>query len=520
MGKLYDVVIAGAGPVGLQLACELALARASVLVLERNAHPNSPWKSYPLGRRALNIPSMEGFYRRGLLDKVLASPEQSAPARAIPGFKFGGIFAGIMLNANQFEANRFKYRLPGPAFLSPTPTSMEQVEATLARRAEELGVTIQRGVGFTKIKEEHEDSIVVEAGDNQSFQGRWLVGCDGARSAVRSAAHIELQGTRPKFTGYAIHCDLDHPDQLRMGFNRTETGMYAALPESLYLVDFDDGAFDRNSELTHEHLQSVFSRISGLPDVNITKVHLASTFTDRAMQAAHYRKGRVLLVGDAAHFHGPLGGQGLNIGLGDAMNLGWKLGSAVRQEQAAASPRDCQVAVNSLIDTYEKERHPIGAAVLESTRAQVAAMVPGPHGAAIHAVLRNLVSTKDGTNMCIDTLWGLSQRYQLGEEKAHTHPVIGCSAPDFEFVDGSRLGSKLASGQGLFIDFENDGTLQSSLRSEELEQVQFVGMAAKNQLGLRAMLVRPDGIVAWVAESDVEPDVDTAKAALRKWFNN
>ncbi|KFA69875.1 hypothetical protein S40285_08656 [Stachybotrys chlorohalonatus IBT 40285] len=519
MSKLYDVIIAGGGPVGLQLACELALARASVLVLEANVSRESPWKVHPLGRRALNVPSIETFYRRGLLDKILDSPQPPSSARQIPGFKFGGIFAGIMLNAQKFDMTRHRCCLPGPALRPPTPTTTEHVENVLTERAESLGVVIRRGLAFNRIIAENKNSISVMASDEQEFRGRWLVGCDGARSAVRGAAGITMTGTDPKFTGYAVHCDLDHPEMLKPGFNRTDTGMYAALPESLYLVDFDDGAFDRTQELTHEHLQAVFHRTSGRADVNITKVHLASTFTDRAKQATTYRKGRVLLAGDAAHFHGPLGGQGLNAGLGDAMNLGWKLASTVRWERDQ-SPKASKEDFEALINSYEKERHPIASAVLQSTRAQVTAMQPGTHGAAIYSLLQQFINTQDGANLCIDSLWGLSQQYRLYSDQSPSHPTVGCSAPDFHFKDGSRLGSRLENGQGIFIDFENDTEFKKAIAiSDFSSRVEYVGMAAEDRRGFRALLVRPDGIIAWAAESEEQPDAQAASAALKQWLS-
>ncbi|KAK1772062.1 FAD binding domain-containing protein [Phialemonium atrogriseum] len=516
MSQPYDVIIAGAGPIGLFLACELRLAGASVLVLERDPRPESPFKVEPLGFRGINTVSIEGFYRRGLLNKVFDPSERSSFFQKQPGFKFGGHFAGMMFNANKLELDRWKYRLQGPALL-PGPTTIERIETALTERAESLGVTILRGHGVTEIAAQDDDSVTVEAGENQSFRGKWLVGCDGGRSTVRKAAGFDFVGTEAKFTGYAVECELDHSEKLKPGFNATNTGMYVFGGPAgfVHLVDFDGAAFDRTQEITREHVQDVLSRVTGTTDVKITTMHRASSFTDRSKQATSYRKGRVLLAGDAAHIHSPLGAQGLNLGLGDAMNLGWKLAATLRLE----SGLDGSSADLALLDTYDSERHPVAAWVLGWTRAQVSALQPDLYGAAVRALIRDLIDTTDGTNLFIDRFWGLSLRYKLGDDEAHAHPVVGCSAPDFELLDGSRLGPKLEGGRGLLVDFEDSTVLKELVIGGKYEaRVEYLGVGAKDRRDLRALLVRPDGVVAWAAEDNVDPDVDAAKTALEQWF--
>ncbi|TAQ89068.1 hypothetical protein B7494_g2576 [Chlorociboria aeruginascens] len=513
MNKPSDVIIVGAGPIGLFLASELALARVSVLVLERDAKRESPWKTEPLGRRGMNTPSVEAFYRRGLLSK-LDSGERPSFFQKTGEFKFGGHFAGILLNSNKLDLGRWKYRLPGPA-LVPIPSTLERIETTLTEYAESLGVTILRGNDVTKIIAEDDNSVTVETGENISFRGKWLVGCDGGRSVIRKAAGFDFVGTEAKFTGYSVKCDFDYPEKLKPGFHITKTGMYIVAPGSLYLVDFDDAAFDRTREITQEHIQDVMSRVSDVTDVKITKLHLASSYTDRSKQATSYRNGRVLLAGDAAHIHSPLGAQGLNLGLGDAMNLGWKLAATIRQESKSnGRPVDL-----SLLDTYESERHPIAAWVLEWTRAQVSVLQPDLYGAAVQALIRDLIDTTDGNNLFLDRVWGLSQRYKLGNSEAHAHPLVGSSAPDFELSDGSRLGPKLAGGRGLLVDFEDDDALKGLVTGEDYkDRVDYLGVGAKDRRGIRALLIRPDGIVAWMVEDDVKPDIEAANAALEQWF--
>jgi hypothetical protein len=269
-------------------------------------------------------------------------------------------------------------------------------------------------------------------------------------------------------------------------------------PGRVGAVEFDGGAFDRTSTVTREQLQEVLRRVSGT-DVTIAAVHVASTFTDRARQATTYRKGRVLLAGDAAHVHSPFGGQGMNTGLGDAMNLGWKLAATIQ----GWAPGD-------LLDTYTKERHPVGAWALNWTRAQVSIMRPDPHAQAIAAVIRDLMNTRDGATYFAEKISGIGLRYDLGGH----HLLTGRSAPDFEWGDGTRLGPLLQSGKALLLDLTGSNKLQ--LTGERWNgRLTYLSRNARDNKGLTTLLVRPDGFVAWVAESD--PNAAEAEAAIARW---
>ncbi|RYE90517.1 MAG: FAD-dependent oxidoreductase, partial [Cytophagaceae bacterium] len=357
---------------------------------------------------------------------------------------------------------------------------------------------IRRGLATTAFQQT-EAGVMVQAG-NQSFAGQWLVGCDGSRSVVRKLGGFDFVGTEPEFTGYTTKVDLADPEKLKPGRNLTATGMYLqSQPGYVMLQDFDGGAFHASGQpLTREHVQEVLRRLSGT-DVTISALHLATTWTDRARQATTYRRGRVLLAGDAAHIHSPLGGQGLNLGLGDALNLGWKL-AATRHGHAPAG----------LLDSYPAERHSIGAQVLDWSRAQVVLMNPSPGSRTLQTVFRDLLTTRDAATYIAGRVWGISTHYNLGG----THPLTGHSVPNFEFENGTTLDELLRDGQGVLLDFTGNAALETL--ASEYGNLKYVSGRAKEQLGLSAVLIRPDGFVAWAADGTL--DCGELRAAAGRWF--
>lgn len=501
----YDVVIAGAGPVGLFLACELRLFDLSVLVLEQAESPHSPLKRLPFGMRGLSAPTLDALYRRGLLDEVVAVQRESDAAGKIAStphwmgqqHRPAGHFAGIQFYHDNIDTSKWPYRLPCPAGPSMAVT-LETLETVLANRAIAMGAKIRRGLSVDAIHAS-DDEVSVHAG-GQTFAGQWLVGCDGGRSAIRKAGAFEFVGTDPEFTGYSVEVEMADPAALRPGRHYTPTGMFTyAPPGTIAMVEFDAGAFHRIHPITLDHVQAVLRRVSGAA-ITLTKLQLATTWTDRAFQATTYRKGHVLLAGDAAHIHSPLGGQGLNLGLGDAMNLGWKLASTIRGD----APAD-------LLDSYQRERHPVGADVLDWSRAQVALMRPTQSTRALAAVIRDLIGTQDGATYFAERVWGVSLRYDLGSD----HLLAGRSAPDFELIDGTKVGSLLRDGKGLLLQFDRSASLQA-LASVWRKQVTYIASDARERLGLSAVLLRPDGFVAWVSEAT--PRVEEFAEALIRWF--
>lgn len=520
----YDVVIAGAGPVGLLLACELRLGGVSVMVLEKLADPNIPVKAGAVGGRALNIPSIEVFYRRGLLRALkkaalkwtdasiggegleaavrgvapsLDSGAGSKPAKIPP--RFVGHF-GTMLDANVVDYRDPEFSARGPAAAYGVIT-MQNLEALLSERAAQLQVEIRRGAGLTNFSADAR-GVTVHA-DDTTVRSSWLVGCDGGRSTVRKLAGFGFPGADPEISGYSATVEIANPEKLSFGWKRTAKGAYVngPMPGRILTVEFDGPPKDRDAPITLEELQTSLRKVSGT-DVTLTAVHAATRWTDNARQASTYRLGRVLLAGDAAHVFAPIGGQGLNLGIGDAVNLGWKLAATVNGW-----------ALETLLDTYTTERHPIGAWALKWAIAQVALMGPKRRGRARTSVIAELAGAGDGATYLAKKISGVWQRYDLPGD----HPLVGRSAPDLEFEDGRRLGEYCHDGRALLFDFVDDARI-STLGARWCGRLNVVTTRLKEKSDLTALFVRPDGFVAWAANREL--DLDRATFALSMWLGD
>ncbi|GAA2608000.1 FAD-dependent monooxygenase [Paractinoplanes durhamensis] len=481
----YDVVVAGAGPVGLMVASELALRGIRVLVAERLTEPDLTIKA-----GAINVPTAEALDRRGLVPRIRAA--QAAQMEQIKKFmaargggampprpRFLGHFGAIWLEAGNLRGDDDPWAELGPAG-QIAMLSQADLEAVLAAHAVEWGVEIRRGVALTGFTSAI-DGVRVTLGDSE-VETSWLVGADGGRSLVRKLAGFDFPGTDPRITGHQALLTMTGDDDLKPGWNVTDTGVYVSgpIPGRVLTVEFDGPPAERDTPITAAELTASILAVSGVR-VTIDKVISATRFTDNARQATDYRRGRVLLAGDAAHVHSPFGGQGLNLGMGDAMNLGWKLAAEIQGW-----------APDGLLDSYTAERHPIGAWVLDWNRAQVEIMQPSPYNRAIRAVVADLAATHDGTTYFGTSIAGLRQRYDLGSD----HPMVGRSAPELVLADGTRLAAALHDGRAVLVgDFP--------VADDRLRVV---------TADTPGMLVRPDGIVAWV-EGDGELD-----EALHRWF--
>lgn len=239
-------------------------------------------------------------------------------------------------------------------------------------------------------------------------------------------------------------------------------------------------------------------------DVTITELSVASTFTLRSVQAETYRKGRVLLAGDSAHIHSPIGAQGLSLGIGDAVNLGWKLAATIKG-----------TAASGLLDSYQKERRPVGEAVLKWASAQSLILQPGPMACAAYEVFADMIATTEGNTYFAERVSGLGHRYRIGGMGCHD--LVGYSVPDFEFVDGQRLGEKMRDGSFLVIVFgKADENLVEEILSWVPAGVRYIGCAAKQTLGISALAVRPDGIVCWATEAKI--NLGDLRSVLATWL--
>jgi 2-polyprenyl-6-methoxyphenol hydroxylase-like FAD-dependent oxidoreductase len=378
---------------------------------------------------------------------------------------------------------------------------MQNLETLLGERAAHLQVEIRRGTCLADFSTDA-GGVTVYAGRTAVRSG-WLVGCDGGRSTVRKLAGFEFPGTDPEISGYSAMVEIADPEKLSPGWRRTANGTYVngPMPGRILTVEFDGPPEDRDAPITLEELQTSLRKVSGT-DVTLTAVHAATRWTDNARQVTTYRLGRVLLAGDAAHVLAPIGGQGLNLGIGDALNLGWKLAATVKGW-----------VPETLLDTYTTERHPIGAWALKWATAQVALMRPKRRGLALSSVLADVIGGRGGATSLAKKISGVWQRYDLPGD----HPLIGRSAPDLEFEDGRRLGEYCHDGRALLFNFGDDARI-STLGARWRDRLNVITTRLKENSDLTALFVRPDGFVAWAANGQL--DLDHAASALSTWLGN
>jgi 2-polyprenyl-6-methoxyphenol hydroxylase-like FAD-dependent oxidoreductase len=493
----YDVLVAGAGPVGLMLATELRLAGVRVLVVERREEIDTAPKA-----GAVNTASVEAFERRGLLPALKAALRRLSPDGDVSLMRspFVGHFGGIQVPADPVDAEDPALRGRGADGWYLTVPQAE-VERILGRRAAELGVEVRRGVevcGF----DEDETGVTVHLDGGGDVRVAWLVGCDGGRSLVRRLAGFEFTGTDPRMTGRQAMVALEGAERLKRGWQHTPDGVYVYGPKPgrVRTIEFDGPPADRDAPVTAAEIEASLRRVSGV-DVRVTEVVSGGRFTDNARQATTYRRGRVLLCGDAAHVHSPFSGQGLNLGIGDAVNLGWKLAATVRGW-----------APEGLLDTYTAERHPIGARVLDWTRAQVSVMRGDADSRALRDVVSDFLGTRDGATYYVKRISGLWQRYDLGGG----HPLVGATMPDLRLDDGTRLADHAHEGRALLVDLAGDDR-PAVLAKPYAGRLKLVRSGSEGA-GVSGLLVRPDGFVAW-ASADAG-DTAGLRAALTRWLGD
>lgn len=479
----HSVVIAGGGPTGLMLAGELALARVDVAIVERRTTQDLA------GSRAggLHSRTIEVLDQRGIADRFLAEGQIAQVAG----------FAMIPLDISDFPT-RHGYGIA---------LWQKHIERILAAWVEELGVPIDRGVEVTDFAQD-DAGVDVALSDGRSLRAKYLVGCDGGRSVVRKKAGIDFAGWEPSIS-YLI-AEAEMTDEPPLGVRHGEKGVNG-------ISKIDDGKRVRmvfiepqvrqGDEPTIGDLREALLAVYG-SDFGVHGVTWLSRFTDATRQAVSYRERRVLLAGDAAHVHSPTGGQGLNTGVQDAVNLGWKLAQVVR----GTSP-------DSLLDTYQAERHPIGARVLELTMAQTALMRGDERTMALRKTMTELLSMDEPRKRYAGTMSGLDLRYDLGAG----HPLLGRRMPDLDIVtaDGPRrVFTLLHEARPVLLDLGAPGALDIAPWADRVRHVhaRYDGAWQLPVLGEvaapRAVLIRPDGYAAWVGDG-----TDAGlRDALTRWF--
>jgi 3-(3-hydroxy-phenyl)propionate hydroxylase len=478
----HAVVVAGGGPTGLMVAGELALAGVDVAIVERRASQDL------VGSRAggLHSRTIEMLDQRGIADRFLSQGQVGQIAG----------FAWVPLDISDFPT-RHNYGLA---------LWQAHIERILAGWVGELGVPISRGREVTGFAQD-DTGVDIALVDSESLRAEFLVGCDGGRSLIRKAAGIEFAGWDPSTSHLIAEVEVDQEPEWGMRHDEKGIHGFSRLEDGPVRVMVTEQHLGHTSEPTLRDLSEALIAIYGT-DYGVHSPTSISRFTDMTRQATAYRDRRVLLAGDAAHVHYPTGGQGLQTGVQDAVNLGWKLAQVVKG-----------VSPESLLDTYHAERHPVAARVLHNTMAQTALLRPDDRSKAAREAMSELLSMDEPRKRFAAMMSGLDIHYDLGEG----HPLLGRRMPDLDLVTANgpaRVFTLLHDALPVLLDLGEPGGLDITPWADRVQLVnaKYVGSWKLPVVGAvpapTAVLIRPDGHVAWVGERTHAGLPD----ALTTWF--
>jgi 2-polyprenyl-6-methoxyphenol hydroxylase-like FAD-dependent oxidoreductase len=507
-----DVVIAGAGPNGLMLACELSLAGVHPVVLERLPEPRRENRANGLVGQVVRMLDRRGLYQ------PLAG--RSEPPQPIPSFFFGA----VPMDLHVLDDN--------PFYLLPVPQT--RIERVLAERAAELGVDVRRGHELTGLSQ-HADTVTVEVtGPNGRYEtsSRYVVGADGAHSTTRKLAGIGFPGAASddivlRIAEVAVPEEVVDPATGGLNlpgygyippmYNRTERGVFvyggSARPDMVATFEWTTDGFDNDAPLTLKEVHDSIFRVMGAdlplrPPAGQGPHRLDRSIGVNTRLADRYRDGRVLLVGDAAHVHFVVGGPGLNLGLQDAVNLGWKL-AAVIDGWAPAG----------LLDTYDAERRPVGERVAMHSQAQLALLAPSPGVTALRELFTELLRDRRNVAHIANMMAGADIRYEMGTGCAH--PLVGRWAPDLLLKTNNgpvRLAETTTTARPLLLDLTEDASLTTAADGWR-DRVDTVTARTKDA-STTGLLLRPDCYVAWATDTPRPDhrDRESLRTALTTWF--
>ncbi|WP_410657641.1 rifampin monooxygenase [Amycolatopsis sp. lyj-112] len=470
---MIDVIVAGGGPTGVMLASELRLRGVHAVVLDKEPEPTKVVRAMGLHARSIEI-----LDQRGVLDRFLELG-QKYPVR--------GSFAGITKPVPDGLDTAHPYLLGIPQTV---------VERLLNEHAAELGVEIRRSSEVVGLSQD-DDGVDVDLADGTRLRARYLVGCDGGRSTVRKLLDVDFPGEPSHIETLLGEMELTAtPDELTavMTEVRKTQLRFGAMPlgDGVYRVGVPADGVTEDSRVppTLEEFKRQLLDVAGT-DFGVHSPRWLSRFGDATRLAEHYRRGRVFLAGDAAHIHPPTGGQGLNLGIQDAVNLAWKLAAAIDGR-----------APEGLLDTYHSERHPVAADVLVNTRAQMQLMALDPGSQALRKLLTELMDFDDVNRLLIEKISAIGIRYDFGEG----HELLGKRLRDLPLKQG-RLYERMHDGRGLLLD--QTGLLSVQGWEDRVDHV----VEVSKELDAPAVLLRPDGHIAWAGD-----DQQDLTGSLPRWF--